>query len=60
MMLQGCPGYGYKYNKAYFPTTPVNFTEINTVYDDYNATSPILGDGFPLCFSSSRTGSQSF
>ncbi len=54
MMLQGCPGYGYKYNKAYFPTTPVNFTEINTVYDDYNATSPILGNGFPLCFSSSR------
>ena len=55
LILQGCPwNYGYKYDTGQFPTTPVNLTEINTVYDDYNATSPILGDGFPLCFSSSR------
>ena len=55
LMLQGCPGgYGYKYHTGTFPSSPVNFTEINTEYDDYNASSPILGEGFPLCFSSSR------
>lgn len=56
MMLQGCPGggYGYKYFTGTFPTTPVNFTEINTEYDDYNASSPFLGETFPLCFSSTR------
>lgn len=55
LILQGCPGgYGYKYNTGHLPTTPINFTEINTEYDDYNASSPILGEGIPLCFSSTR------
>lgn len=56
LMLQGCPdgGYGYKYNTGHLPSTPVNFTEINTEYDDYNMSSPTLGDGIPLCFSSTR------
>lgn len=54
-MLQGCPGgYGYKYNTGTFPSNPVNFAEMNTEYDDYNATSPILGEAVPLCFSSNR------
>jgi hypothetical protein len=55
LMLQGCPGgYGYKYFKGTFPSTPVNFTEINTEYDDYNASAPNLGESVPLCFSSNR------
>lgn len=56
MTLLGCPGgiYGYKYNEGQFPSQPVNFTEINTEYDDYNASAPTLGETFPLCFSSTR------
>ena len=55
LALQGCPGgYGYKYGTGTFPTQPVNFTEINTEFDDYNASAPNLGETFPLCFSSTR------
>jgi len=55
ILLQGCPGgYGYKYNTGSFPVNPVNFTEMNTEYDDYNATAPTLGESIPLCFSSNR------
>jgi hypothetical protein len=54
LVLQGCPWYGYKYNEGSLPATPVNFEEINSAYDDYNASSPIAGDAFPLCFSSTR------
>jgi len=56
-MLQGCPGgrYGYKYNTGSFPVNPVNFAEMNTEYDDYNATSPVLGESVPLCFSTNRS-----
>ena len=55
LILQGCPGgYGYKYFTGTFPATPVNFTEINTEYDDYNSAAPTLGETFPLCFSSTR------
>lgn len=55
ILLQGCPGgYGYKYNTGSFPVNPVNFTELNTEYDDYNMSSPILGEAFPLVFSSTR------
>ncbi len=35
-----------------FPDEPVNFTEINTEYDDYNSDIPFYGDSFPLCYSS--------
>jgi hypothetical protein len=55
LVLQGCPGgYGYKYNTGSFPVNPVNFTEMNTEYDDYNSTSPVLGEAVPLCFSTNR------
>ena len=45
---------GYKYNIGTFPETPVNMGDINSEYDDYNSTSPILGGTSPLCFSSNR------
>ena len=55
LALQGCPGgYGYKYNTGTFPSSPVNFAAINSEYDDYNMSSPILGEDIPLCFSSTR------
>lgn len=54
-----CPGtfYGYKYNTGNFPVNPVNMTEFNSAYYDYNMSSPVLGEIAPLIFSSSR-GSQ--
>ncbi len=56
VLFQACPGdYGYKYHTGVLPTSPVNFEEINSPYDDYNATAPTLGETFPLCFSSSRS-----
>jgi len=57
LLLQGCPGLsGYTYNTRSFPVNPVNLKEINTEYDDYNSSSPVLGKGIPLCFSSNRPG----
>lgn len=50
---------GNKFNTGTFPDTPVNLGDINSEYDDYNSTSPIIGDYFPLCFSSNRN-SQGF
>lgn len=43
-----------KYSVGTFPATPVNMGEINSAYDDYNSSSPILGDMSPLVFSSNR------
>ena len=37
-----------------FPENPVNMADINSVYDDYNSASPIIGSTSPLCFSSNR------
>ncbi len=45
------------YTTATFSTTPVNLGDINSQYDDYNSTSPILGTTFPLVFSSNRNSS---
>ncbi len=44
----------YKYHTGTFPETPVNMENINSEFDDYNSTSPTLGDTSPLCFSSNR------
>lgn len=45
---------GYKYNEGSLPETPVNLTDFNTAYDDYNSTAPSLGDLIPFCFSTNR------
>lgn len=50
------PG-GYNYEQGHLPVTPVNLTDFNTVYDDYNATAPSLGLLIPFCFSSNRNSS---
>ncbi len=54
LALSSCGKDKYKYKIASFPSTPVNLMDINTEYDDYNSASPILGETFPLCFSSNR------
>ncbi len=40
-----------------FPDVPVNFTIVNSAYDDYNSASPSTGETSPLCFSSNRYSS---
>ncbi len=47
-------GGGYKYNIGSLPETPVNLTDFNTEYDDYNSTAPSLGRLIPFCFSTNR------
>ena len=46
--------FGYKYNEGSLPETPVNLTDFNTEYDDYNSTAPSLGRLIPFCFSTNR------
>lgn len=45
---------GYKYETGTLPETPVNLSDFNTKYDDYNSTAPSLGDLIPFCFSTNR------
>ena len=55
LVLYACPfGTKYKYHEGTFPKTPVNLTDFNTLYDDYNSTSPDLGGTSVFCFSSNR------
>lgn len=51
--LISCIG-GYKYEEGQLPTTPINLSDFNTEYDDYNSTAPTLGDLIPFCFSTNR------
>lgn len=46
-------GNSYKYNGS-LPKTPVNLSDFNTEYDDYNTTAPIIGSHIPFCFSTNR------
>lgn len=48
---------GHKYNTGTISEIPVNLGDINSEFDDYNSTSPILGGTAPLCFSSNRNSS---
>jgi hypothetical protein len=51
---------GYKYNQGSLPETPVNLTDFNTEYDDYNSTAPSLGELIPFCFSTNRRNQNDF
>ena len=44
----------YNYTHGTFPEDPVNMSDFNTEYNDYNSTSPTLGSISPLCFSTNR------
>jgi hypothetical protein len=49
------------YHSVAFPETPVNVDGINSEFDDYNSTSPLVGETTPLCFSSNRkSGGKDF
>lgn len=56
LFMTGCP-YGYKYNEGHFPPEPVNFEAINSMYNDYNMTSPVIEEEQYLAFSSDRNNS---
>ena len=45
---------GYKYEQGSLPESPVNLTDFNTEYDDFNSTAPSLGELIPFCFSTNR------
>jgi len=49
--------FGYKYEEGSLPETPVNLTDFNTEFDDYNSTAPSLGKLIPFCFSTNRNSS---
>ncbi len=53
------PG-GYDYEIGSLPDSPVNLTDFNSEYDDYNSTAPSLGSLVAFCFSTNRKsqGSQ--
>ncbi len=59
LILQGCPVKPPEpfYGSVTIPETPVNLGDINSIYDDYNSASPIMGNLTPLCFSSNRNSS---
>ncbi|MBE0663108.1 MAG: PD40 domain-containing protein [Bacteroidales bacterium] len=48
------PFKGYKFERGSLPETPVNLSDFNTAYDDYNSTAPSLGFLLPFCFSTNR------
>lgn len=45
---------GYKYNTGSLPLTPINLSDFNTEFDDFNSTAPSLGELIPFCFSTNR------
>ena len=54
LMLMAMTCNKHKYFTGHFPETPVNLSEFNTEFDDYNSASPIIGETSPFCFSSTR------
>jgi hypothetical protein len=53
LVLYACPfGTKFRYHEGTFPKTPVNLTDFNSLYDDYNSTSPTIGGTSAFCFSS--------
>lgn len=54
LLLTGCPFYGYKYDEGEFPPDPVNFSELNSAFDDYNMAAPVIESELYLYFSSNR------
>lgn len=48
-----------RYTTGTFPEKPVNLTDFNTEFDDYNSDAPSSGETFPFCFSSTRNSKGS-
>ncbi len=50
---------GYNFESGNLPDTPVNLSDFNSEYDDYNSTAPTLGRLIPFCFSTNRNSQGS-
>ena len=46
--------HGYNYETGSLPDDPVNLTDFNSEFDDYNSTAPSLGSLVAFCFSTNR------
>ena len=58
VLFSGCPiNNKPNYSAGVFPSQPVNFTAVNSAYDDYNSALPIINYGQYLYFSSNRNSS---
>jgi hypothetical protein len=53
LLFTGCP-YGYRYNTGKFPLDPVDIAVLNSIYDDFNMTAPVIQGEMYLYFSSNR------
>ena len=53
LLLFGCP-YGHRNEEGKFPEEITNFDDINSEFDDYNSTSPVIESNRYLYFSSNR------
>ena len=54
VVFSGCPSHRFEHAKGHFSNVPTNFTDVNSVYDDYNSALPIIWHNQYLCFSSNR------
>ncbi|MFO7790461.1 MAG: hypothetical protein R6V32_07810 [Bacteroidales bacterium] len=56
VFLSGCPFHPspYQYNQGFLPEQPVNMSNFNSPYDDFNVTAPVIHSFHPLLFSSNR------
>ncbi len=56
VLLVGCPFYPspYLYNQGFLPVNPVNLSNFNSSYDDFNLTAPEIHSFHTLLFSSNR------
>lgn len=58
VVFAGCPYINKpEYKQGVFPRYPVNFSEVNSEYDDYNSALPVIQDNQYLYFSSNRNSS---
>ena len=58
VLFSGCPNnINPEYYAGVFPSQPVNFSIVNSEYDDYNSALPVINYGQYLYFSSNRNSS---
>lgn len=54
IFLASCEKTPERYKPGKLPDTPVNLTDFNTQYDDFNSAAPSSGYLIPFCFSTNR------
>lgn len=56
LLTRGCDQSRFNFDVVIIPREVTNFSEVNSIYDDYNSVAPLnfTSDGFSLVFSSNR------